>query len=243
MRLSKTKDGPSSGTASSAMAKPRLRILPAPRPISRERRRIAAPQLILRRGQSPATAHDFVHRLWTRLTEQRDAIDLSRFDRGAGRRDRRLRHQDTAVVQLIGAFQAGRQIDRLAHHGIVHHHFRTDTADERFASSDPDADIERDRDVLQSDQVRQLGSKRRDVVEHIERGKGGETRLIGIRIERRSPIGHDGVADIFVDDAAVLADRRRHRRKIPVHHFDQALRRHFLADADETPAHRKTAPS
>ena len=49
--------------------------------------------------------------------------------------------------------------------------------------------------------------------------------------KRRSPIGHDRVADIFVDDAAMAADRSRHRRQIMVHHLDEALRRHAFAEA------------
>src|SRR6202008_922599 len=47
--------------------------------------------------------------------------------------------------------------------------------------------------------------------------------------EGRAPIGHDGIADIFVDDAAVGADWPRHGGEIAVDDLDEPLRRHALA--------------
>src|SRR5207244_4896668 len=64
--------------------------------------------------------------------------------------------------------------------------------------------------------------------------------------KRRPPIGHDRVADIFVDDAAMAADRSRHRRQVVIHHLDKPLRRHAFAEAGKAfhvaEQHRHHAP-
>src|SRR5262249_58790086 len=44
---------------------------------------------------------------------------------------------------------------------------------------------------------------------------------------------HDGVADIFVDDAAMSTDRPGHHREIVVHHLHEAARGHALAHRGE----------
>jgi hypothetical protein len=40
------------------------------------------------------------------LTDQRHPIDFAHFERVASRRHRRFRRQDTAAINLVGAFQA-----------------------------------------------------------------------------------------------------------------------------------------
>ena len=50
----------------------------------------------------------------------------------------------------------------------------------------------------------------------------------------RSPIGHDRIADIFVDDPLMMANWRRHRREVAVDHLDQPLRSHPLAGAGKS---------
>src|SRR5262249_14305885 len=51
----------------------------------------------------------------------------------------------------------------------------------------------------------------------------GADRLLGMVwiVERRAEYGNDGVADIFVDEAAVLLDDIGHCRKIFVHEFHE----------------------
>ena len=77
----------------------------------------------------------------------------------------------------------------------------------RLAGRNSDADVERDRHVAQSEQRGQLDAKRRNARQHVERRQPGQAGLIGLGGEGRTPIGHDGVADILIDDAAVLVDR------------------------------------
>src|SRR5262245_62948901 len=60
-----------------------------------------------------------------------------------------------------------------------------------------------------------------NAIYHVDRGEACRRRLIGRLHERRSPVGHDRVADILVDDAAVIADRFGHGRQIAVHHLDE----------------------
>src|SRR5262249_45909698 len=70
--------------------------------------------------------------------------------------------------------------------------------------------------------------------EHVECCKTGKAGLIDILGERRSPIGHDGVADIFVDDSSMIADRCGHFRKVSVHDLYEPLGRHSLARAGKS---------
>jgi hypothetical protein len=51
----------------------------------------------------------------------------------------------------------------------------------------------------------------------------------------RAPVGHNSVADIFVDDAVVMPYRLRHHGHITVQHIDQSGRRHALAKCGEPP--------
>src|SRR5262249_20291341 len=63
-----------------------------------------------------------------------------------------------------------------------------------------------------------------DAGHHLDGGEAGKTRLLRLLDEGRSPPRHDGVADIFVDNAAMGVDRRRHGREIEVHDLDEAAR-------------------
>ena len=51
--------------------------------------------------------------------------------------------------------------------------------------------------------------------------------MVGL-IQRRAEYGHDGIADIFVQEPVVLEDDVRHRRQILVEKMDQLLRRQAL---------------
>ena len=54
--------------------------------------------------------------------------------------------------------------------------------------------------------------------------------MFGAIGEWRSPEGHDGIADILVDDSVKLSDRLRHQRKILIEEFHNAIRRQSLPD-------------
>jgi hypothetical protein len=82
-------------------------------------------------------------------------------------------------------------------------------------------------------QLGQFFAQAADPRHHLDGGETGATRLIAFIDERRSPIGHDGVADILVDDALLGPDRLGHGREVAVHHPDEALRRDALAQARE----------
>ncbi|KTW19228.1 hypothetical protein NS341_13485, partial [Staphylococcus xylosus] len=167
------------------------------------------------------------------LADGDEAVDLAQLDgRGAGRGGG-LRDQAAAAVELVGAFQPRGEVHGIAEHRVAHHEFGADAADQRFAGGDADPDVAVGRDRAHAEQLGQILAELVDLADHVDGGKRSQMGLLGLLDEGRPPIGHDGVADILVDDAAMGVDRRRHRRQIEVHDLDQAARRHAFAQAGE----------
>src|SRR4029079_7235022 len=65
-------------------------------------------------------------------------------------------------------------------------------------------------------QLRNFATQDRNTLDHFDDGEAGEAGVINLVDERRAPIGHDAVTDIFVDDAPVAPDRFGHDRQIAV---------------------------
>ena len=85
--------------------------------------------------------------------------------------------------------------------------------------------------IVRTEQLGQFFAQAADATHHVDGGEAGEACFIGFVGERRSPISHDGVADIFVDDPLLAPDWLRHGRQIAVHHLDESLWRHAFAQA------------
>ena len=84
-------------------------------------------------------------------------------------------------------------------------------------------------------EVRQLGTEFMEGRELLEPRRAGKAAVLLRRAEGRAPEGHDGVADIFVDDPMVAAHRFRHQREIAVDDPHHSRRRHAFAEAGEAP--------
>src|SRR5215472_6573576 len=67
-------------------------------------------------------------------------------------------------------------------------------------------------------------------------GQCGETcrsRVVVSGRERRSPEGHDGIADVLLEDAVVRADLLGHDGEVAIEEFDHGCRRELLAHRRE----------
>ena len=110
-----------------------------------------------------------------------------------------LRRHDRGAEVLVGAFEPRRQVHRVAHHRVVEAPPRADIADQRLAG-------------IEADAVGQLVTLegRRGLVELFEPVAATQRRahrvagMVGI-VDRRAEHRDDGIADVFVDIAAVAA--------------------------------------
>ena len=149
MRPTSALDGPSPGTASSAAPNAR-------RASSHWRARYAArpSEYLVRTIAVSARVRPAVHDL-----EDGRGLGLSRdyqpinfaYLISAPAAATVLRKSRSGSVAPICSFQARRQIHRVAHHGVAHHEFRADAADECFAGSDAYAEVKLDRDAAHTD--------------------------------------------------------------------------------------------
>jgi len=66
------------------------------------------------------------------------------------------------------------------------------------------------RRAAHAEQIRDFLAERRDPFDHFQGSKTCQAGMIGLADKGRAPVGHDAVADIFIDDPPVGADWLRH---------------------------------
>src|SRR5262249_26552962 len=162
-----------------------------------------------------------------------DPVDLADLDVDSSRRCGGLRHQQPAVIDLVCALEARRQVYRVAHHGVAHHELGPDAADQRFAGRDANPDIAMHWDGAHTEEFGQLLAQGPHALDHVHRGEASEMGLICLLNERGSPIRHDRIADVLIYNSAVAADWLGHDLQVAVHALDEPLRRHAFAERRE----------
>ena len=142
------------------------------------------------------------------------------FERAFGGHDRR-------AEIFISAFEPRRHIHGVAHHRIVEALARADIADQCVAGINADA--------LTQGKTLPFGRLGIELVQTIAAAQGGVDRALRmVRIvDRRAEYRNDGVADIFVDEAALLLDDVAHRREIFVYEVHQVGRGERLGNRRE----------
>ncbi len=154
------------------------------------------------------------------------AIDLAP-DEFRRRAFRLLAAQDAHAVDLRQPLEPRREIDRVAQHRVGLAEARAHVADVHRAGVEADADRER-RPAARTE----LRAQRLHPLLHRERRRDGILRVARVR-QRRSPEGHDGVADVLVDGAATGVDDLRHRRQVGVHQRGELARLQRLRGGGE----------
>src|SRR5262249_53055915 len=151
----------------------------------------------------------------------------------SSRRRGGLRHQAMAAVYLVRSLKPRCQIHGVAHHGVAHHELRPDAADQRFAGRDANPDIALHWDGAHTEEFGQLLTQGPHALDHVHRGEASEMGLICLLNERGSPIRHDRIADVLIDNSAVAADWLGHDGQVAVHDLDEPLRRHAFTERRE----------
>src|SRR5262249_13665044 len=129
-------------------------------------------------------------------------------ERGLGRHDR-------GAEIFIGALEPRRDVHGVAHRRVIETLARANIAHQSVPRIKPDALVQAEALPLCRFGV--------EPVQTLAAAQRGADRLLGMVwiVERRAEYGDDGVADIFVDEAAVLLDDIGHCRKIFVHEFHE----------------------
>jgi len=122
--------------------KPAPGFFPVPRPIGGEPFGIRGPKQCLRGGQGSLTSHNLEHGLRCGLANHNDPVDLADLDVEISRRCGGLGHQHPAVIDLVCALEARRQVYRVAHHGVAHHELGPDAPDQRLAGRNANAQVD-----------------------------------------------------------------------------------------------------
>src|SRR6266478_6913759 len=105
-------------------------LIPLPAPVAGQSFRETITQLKLRRRELTLAPHDLKYCLRPTLAQHGNSIDLARLHRVGGAGDGCLRHQNAAAIFLVGPLQTGSKINGVTHHGVVHHQFGADAANE-----------------------------------------------------------------------------------------------------------------
>ena len=105
-----------------------------------------------------------------------------------------------------GLLQTGRDVHRVAGHDLL-----VARAGHHVAGVHPDPAGERHPVVAVELRVQRLERRA-----HLARGADGAQRVVLVDL-RHAEDGHDGVADVLLDGAAVVFDRRPHRVEVPLH--------------------------
>src|SRR5262249_45606780 len=141
--------------------------------------------------------------------------------------------ENVGAVGFVGAFEPRGDVHGVAHHGVVHGHFRADIADEHFAGGYSDPDIELGHEALVAKDLGNLVLEGRQTPELPKTGFAGKLALLVGGGEGRSPIGHDRITNVLVDDAVARAYLLRHDGEVTIEHLDQRCRGDFLCQRAE----------
>jgi hypothetical protein len=104
--------------------------------------------------------------------------------------------QHARAADLIGAFEARRQIHSIADHRIVAGLLRADTANHNIASRDANAYAVLRETTLEAGEVGQLDTKRDKASKLIECSETGELGWFLGASEGWTLKGHDGITDV-----------------------------------------------
>ena len=127
------------------------------------------------------------------------------------------------MVSLGGFFYARGQVHRIADHGTVHAVDAAYRADHHHAGIQADADVD--------GFIARTNTSGVVIPQAFQHGDGAAHRLVGACFEQ----GHDGIADIFVDDAVMAADDRFHLAQVGVDELESFRRGHGFRQRGEIP--------
>src|SRR5438874_1307145 len=156
-----------------------------------------------------------------------DAVELAPSEARRRAIKRAFRRHDRGTEIFIGALKPRRHVHGVAHYRVIEALARADIADQRVAGIKTDA-------LAQSETLpfRRLAVELVQTAAAAQRRADGVCRVVGI-VERRTAYRDDGVADIFVDEAAVILDDVGHRREIFVHEMHEVGRSERLGNRRE----------
>src|SRR6266513_4686304 len=126
-----------------------------------------------------------------------DAVDLAEYDVLDGVA-RGFADQNADAVALGAAFEAGGDVDRIAHRRVRASHPRPHVPDPHGTGIPADVDLVR-RPAARGE----LGVQPLALVLHLDGGEHTVARVLRI-VHRRAPERHDRIADVLVERAAVL---------------------------------------
>ena len=150
------------------------------------------------------------------LPFHRQVFDRSGDDRVANERERAFAEQDLAGGR--GLLEARRDV-----HGVAGHDLLVAHPGDDVAGVHPDPAGERHPVVAFEIRVQPLERRA-----HLARSANRAQRVVLVDL-RDAEDGHDGVADVLLDGAPMMFDRRPHRLEVPLHDAAYRLRVERLA--------------
>ncbi len=157
--------------------------------------------------------HDLDHRHQHLFALDLDHPDFARDEAAARFLEGRAVGNDTDPEVAGEAFEARRQIHRVADYRVIEALLAAEIADHGFAGADADAGFD-------FGEARIRFSQRIERPGHRQRALERFARRI-LERERRAPKRHDAVAHQFIDHAAALQDELDHRGHVGVEERDQ----------------------
>ena len=130
----------------------------------------------------------------------------------------------TGAVELVGAFQAGGQVDLIAQHGIIEHLARAHVAHDHVAGVDPHPAAQHRPSLAPPNPGELL-----EAVLHLQRGMAGIGRMV-IVIYRRAEFRHDRIPFVLIDDPIILQDELSHLAEILIDQHHQLAGRQAFRD-------------
>src|SRR5262245_50422904 len=171
---------------------------------------------------------------WLGIPYHRHEVQLARLHGLLGQAIGVLRYNNPRLVQLINPLKARGRIHDIADHRVRPGRLRPNGADHYLTSGKPHTHLEIWYIAPQTEEMWQLAAKR---VNRFLLEEGGETGIRGVLITRREgrgPEGHDPIANILVNDAAMVADGLGHGREVSVQEVDHSTGSQLFAQRTET---------
>src|SRR5215510_7368233 len=140
-----------------------------------------------------------------------------------------LSHDNPRPVHLVNPLKARGRIHDVTDDGVGPGRLRPDGANHYLTGGEPHTHLEIRHITPETEELWQLAAKR---VDRLLLEKGGETGVRGVLVawrEGRGPERHDPIANILVNDAAMVTNGLSHGREVSIQEIDHSTSSELFA--------------